>query len=275
MSTDYSKRKNAELEDLLKARSLPHTGKKADLVARLQQYDKEHSTSATTPAPAAPTGAPPTEDEIDWEDDTVAAPAPPTTTTTTTTTTPSAPRATALAAGGTGPIPTPLAVPNQLPAEDPSTTTDLTVQPPASTSPPTTTTVPTTTPPFTASLSRTSPTTELAKRAARAARFGLADSHTPSNSTEEASKALERAKRFGGVGGEEEGGNAVKGLDRALPERGARKRGRGGEEERVGKRRGGRERERKNGNGKGGGGGVREKDRVAAEARKKRFAGVV
>lgn len=279
MSTDYSKRKNAELEDLLKARSLPHTGKKADLVARLQQYDKEQSTSTTTSTPAA--AAPTTEDEIDWEDDTVAAP--PTTTAT------SRPSAAALSAGGTGPIDTPVAVPNQVPAEDPSTATDLTVQPPTSNDIPATEAKDTTAavappPDFSASLSSTSLTAELAKRAARAARFGLADASTKNN--DEATKALERAKRFGIQGGE---GAAVKGLDTALPERGPRKRGRGGEDEeganRGGKRgRGGREgrerrdggRERRNGaerrNVNAGGGGLSEKDRVAAEARKKRFA---
>lgn len=37
---DYSKLKNAELQSMLKERSLPHTGKKADMVARLQDDDK-------------------------------------------------------------------------------------------------------------------------------------------------------------------------------------------------------------------------------------------
>lgn len=37
---DYSKKTVAELTEILKSRSLPHTGKKADLVARLNEADK-------------------------------------------------------------------------------------------------------------------------------------------------------------------------------------------------------------------------------------------
>ncbi|MCJ1297929.1 hypothetical protein MMC08_000718 [Hypocenomyce scalaris] len=262
MSTDYSKRKNAELEDLLKARSLPHTGKKADLVARLQQYDKEHPSTTTTPT---------AEDEIDWEDDTAPAAAT------------SEASAAALAAGGQGAVDNPVAVPNQVIDTDPATTDDLTVNPPHA-DPPTTTTAPA---PATASteperkpadfavgLSTTSLDAELAKRQKRAARFGVAESSA------DAVKALERAKRFGTGAAEEGGGEkevvgVVKGLDTALPERGARKRGRGteeaGEAGRGGKRRDGGGRGRRDG-GRGGSGGLGEKDRVAAEARKKRFA---
>jgi SAP domain-containing ribonucleoprotein len=43
---DYGKKTVAELQEILKARSLPHSGKKADLVARLSEADK--STEATT-----------------------------------------------------------------------------------------------------------------------------------------------------------------------------------------------------------------------------------
>lgn len=93
MAIDYSKKKNVELEELLKGRSLPHTGKKADLVARLQDDDVKKSsvtspTSAkpatsvkptitaatsiaaatdTKPSTTAPATAP--EDEIDWDED--------------------------------------------------------------------------------------------------------------------------------------------------------------------------------------------------------------
>lgn len=49
---DYTKKKNFELEALLKARSQPHTGKKAILIARLQKSDVENF-----------------EDGSDWEDD--------------------------------------------------------------------------------------------------------------------------------------------------------------------------------------------------------------
>lgn len=52
MAIDYTKKKNFELEVLLKARSLPHTGRKAVLIARLQKYDAENF-----------------ESESDWEDE--------------------------------------------------------------------------------------------------------------------------------------------------------------------------------------------------------------
>ena len=37
---DYSKKTVAELTEILKSRSLPHSGKKAELVARLNEADK-------------------------------------------------------------------------------------------------------------------------------------------------------------------------------------------------------------------------------------------
>ena len=144
--------------------------------------------------------------------------------------------------------------------------------------------------PPTASLPSTSLDSELAKRKARAARFGLAES------SDDALKALERAKRFGTGGKEDREG--VKGLDEALPERngrGGRKRGReegegdGNEGRGRGRRRvGGRERVGRGGGGGGEGRQTRQggaqgkgnrekegwsaKDAAAAEARKKRFA---
>ena len=67
MAQDYGKLKNAELEGLLKQRGLTHTGKKADLVARLVEDDSKVPSAATNDA----------EDEIDWGDDEpAAAPAP-------------------------------------------------------------------------------------------------------------------------------------------------------------------------------------------------------
>ena len=262
MSTDYAKKKNAELEDILKARSLPHNGKKADLIARLQQYDKEQAAKSST---ATSAGA---EDEIDWEDDTAAA-------------------ATA-AAGGLGQVANPTAVPNQVVDADPSKTDDLTVDPPAPTTqdnkdatsvkdakateadkkkslPP-------------SGIGATSLDDELAKRQKRAARFGIQES------SEDALKALERAKKFGtGDAGDRV---AVKGLDEALPERAAKgqKRGRGRDDE--GRRDGRDKQSRVRGGGRSGrersatpkdgvkkaGSGLNEKDRLAAEARKKRFA---
>jgi SAP domain-containing ribonucleoprotein len=71
--SDYSKMKNAELEALLKERGLPHSGKKADLVARLQEDDKKKASAAV-----------PEEDEIDWDlDDTLPGDEPKTTAATT------------------------------------------------------------------------------------------------------------------------------------------------------------------------------------------------
>ncbi|MCJ1367521.1 hypothetical protein MMC16_006654 [Acarospora aff. strigata] len=308
--TDYSKKKNDELSDLLKKRSLPHTGKKAELIARLQQYDKEHP-GGSDDAPSGPappiTQPPPTvtaEDEIDWDDDggaglgdTVNAG------TTTTIKASDPPSAAAIAAGGQGRIDNPTSVPNQAVDIDPSTTADLTIkggesvvtdkdgviataggtesgiatEDAASTT--ATTAVPTVD--FSKGIATTDIDAELAKRKTRAARFGIQETDA------DALKALERAKRFGtGSKGEKE---AVKGLDEALPERG-RKRGRGGEKEgaedrdgRGGKRRdaggrrgGGRHNQDGRGQSNGGGGkasvrGLNEKDRLAAEARKKRF----
>jgi SAP domain-containing ribonucleoprotein len=38
---DYAKKTVAELQEILKSRSLSHTGKKAELIARLTEADKE------------------------------------------------------------------------------------------------------------------------------------------------------------------------------------------------------------------------------------------
>jgi SAP domain-containing ribonucleoprotein len=321
MATDYSKKKNAELEDLLRARSLPHTGKKADLIARLLQSDKDASNPPPqTTSTKSSTATAVADDEIDWDDEkdadkeTSATPAAPAEPEQAKLPAPSAAGKAALAAGGQGQPTNPPAVPNQLVAEDPSTTSDLTVIQPSTTDPepakPTASESTTATPApapvvdFTQGLSQTSLDTELEKRKARAARFGL-----PVESDSEAVKALERAKKFGTAAGEE-GKVVVGGLDSALPER-ARKRGRereerGGEEEKGAKRQDSRRREGRGGRGRGGRdggrgqngrgagegkkaegakvaagkgegaksatGAVSEKDKLAAEARKKRFA---
>ncbi|MCJ1272411.1 hypothetical protein MMC21_000197 [Puttea exsequens] len=262
MSTDYSKRKNAELEDLLKARSLPHNGKKADLVARLQQYDAEQAAAASSKPTSTAKTTVATEDEIDWEDDAAAA-------------APTDPAgAAAIAAGGQTQPSNPTAVPNQKIATDPSKTSDLTVAvaPTSGTKPaePETPKLD-----YAAGLQATDLDAELAKRKARAAKFGIQESN------EDALKAIERAKKFGT--GSEGDTVAVKGLDQALPERGTK---RGRKEEgggRVGKRskvrgrgRSGTPGEKKKvaggaGGGAGGGAAYSEKDRAAADARKKRF----
>lgn len=41
MAGDYAKKTVAELTEILKSRGLPHSGKKADLVARLNDADKQ------------------------------------------------------------------------------------------------------------------------------------------------------------------------------------------------------------------------------------------
>lgn len=277
--SDYGKMKNAELEALLKERSLPHTGKKAEMVARLQENDK-----ATQSAQAPATN----EDEIDWDDD--AAPAE---------TAPPAPAAVESAGEGNNPA----AVPNQVPAIDPSTTEDLTVAPPAEMT--AEAAVPTeggeakaTEAPavveekkeevdYSMGLETTDLEAEIAKRKARAAKFGIKEGQEDPDALE-AIKKLERAKKFNDTDG------AIDKLDGALPDR-PEKRRRGEGDDRGGdfKRRGGRggnrnfggrrggdrgprrdgggDRRRDDRSGGGGGSWMSESDRRAAEARKSRW----
>lgn len=44
---DYAKKTVAELQEILKSRSLPHTGKKAELVARLNEADQAAAENGT------------------------------------------------------------------------------------------------------------------------------------------------------------------------------------------------------------------------------------
>lgn len=280
MAADYSKKKNAELEELLKSRSLPHNGKKAELIARLQEHDAKQSSTAK---PTTATTAAGDEDQIDWDDDVPATSAP---------VVGSEPSATAaIAAGGQGQVANPTAVPNQAVDTDPSKTDDLTVDPPApsadtaadddlkesGTKAEETPAQPTD---FTSGLQSSSVEDEIAKRQKRAARFGIQEDSS------DALKALERAKKFG-TGSEEDKG-AVKGLDEALPERVKKERGvkRGREESKdarpaskrreSGKRNDGRPtRQARSGSRpqtKRKGAQMNEKDKLAAEARRKRFA---
>lgn len=245
--SDYGKLKNAELEALLKERGLPHTGKKAEMVARLQEDDTKKNSA-------------PNEDEIDWDDET-AAPAP------------AAPEPATTTAAAPAPAPD---------AEPPSATTEE--QPNAATE----TAEPAAEPQeeakepvnFSVGLASTTLDEELEKRKARAKRFGLPED-------DEATKALERAKKFGETAG-------PKGLNEALPERtdkrrregrddGGRrdfKRGRGGRggrrfDGRGDGRSGGRDRRGPGStapsNGSGNGSWMGEKDRLAAEERKKKW----
>ncbi|RAR05225.1 sap domain-containing protein [Stemphylium lycopersici] len=276
--SEYSKMKNDELSALLKDRKLPHTGKKAEMVERLQKDDEK--------AGAKPAGG--AEDEIDWDDDdAAAAPAP-------------APAPAAAAptdsvipneeivekAGGEGQPPNPQAVPNQVANIDPAQTDDLTLDAPAegaeegsTEAKPEEKKEPT--PDYSRGLAATNLDEEIEKRKKRALKFGT------KFEDDEGLKKLERAKKFGEAG-------PPKGLDEALPER-RQKRGReGGDDAASNKRReagraggrGGRRDNRNRDSGRdtrraenktGGGGGaggswMSEKDRAAAEARKAKFA---
>ncbi|PLB55858.1 hypothetical protein P170DRAFT_443563 [Aspergillus steynii IBT 23096] len=229
MTTDYSKKTNAELVDILKSRSLPHTGKKAELVSRIQEDDAK--TQPAEPAPAAKADA--AEDVIDWEDDdepAAAEAAKPTTEAS----------AATVAAGGKGPVPNPVAVPNQKLDVDPATTEDLKVEskgepkgdapaPEGAEAEPATSSE--TAQPaeeekpavdYSIGLATTELEEELKKRKARAEKFGITEDSQAAIA--EAEKKLERAKRFGAEGGEKEGAGVEK-LDAALPSEN-RKRGR-------------------------------------------------
>lgn len=267
---EYEKKTVAQLQELLKARSLTTTGKKADLIARLHEADK--AANATAQAPAKTDTA---EDIIDWDDEAPASEALLKESTQAST----APGAATIAAGGQGQVPNPVAVPNQTLGEDPAKTNDLHVeskgdvaeQAAAETKPAVD---------YSIGLQPTEMEEELKKRKARAEKFGIV-AETGSNSTE-AEKSLERAKRFG-TSGSADSGVGVNRLDQALPAERERKRGRGDDHGgRGGKRRnfggGGRNRfqNRKGTNPAGRSNDPKpvfsDKDKAAADARKKRFS---
>lgn len=277
---DYSKMKNAELESLLKERGLPHTGKKAELVKRLQEADQAGSKA---------------EDEIDWDDEPATATAQNAT---------SQPAAAALQAGGVGQPPNPQAVPNQVADVDPAKTNDLTVETAPEPVPTTTATAGATTTQATTEVSTEQAAApekvekpavdfssgmktltidqEIEKRKARAIKFGM------DISKDEVLKNLERQKKFGG-------GDALPGkLNEALPEKRERKRGRevedGGNQQKrgrpgmAGRRGSGRPQGDRSSTPRGGqangstpkpapSSGLSEADKAKAEARKARFAG--
>lgn len=285
MATDYSKKTNAELVEILKTRSLPHTGKKADMVSRLQQDDENKPAAAPV---AAKNDAP--EDVIDWDDE-------PTETTTAPATEAGA---NSIAAGGKGPVANPVAVPNQQLGEDPAVTDDLKVEATGAvaeaTTQPEAATEQKPAVDYTRGLPQTDLEAELAKRKARAQKFGIVEDDD--TALKEATKQLERAKRFGT--GSEAGGVADSGvsrLDQALSDERSRKRrndgrndqgGRGGKRRDNGRnrnRRGDGNRNRPDGGNKTNAGVKKpsaganntpknwsEKDQAALEARKKRFA---
>ncbi|KAN0071114.1 hypothetical protein V8E54_010545 [Elaphomyces granulatus] len=299
---DYAKRTNADLIEILKSRSLPTTGKKAELVARLREDDAKRN--ATLPSTTKTDTA---DDFIDWDDDAPAEEA----------ARPSTKAdAAAVAADGEEKAPSPVAVPDENPGINPATTNDLEVESKgpdpsedskAKDDTPVDATATTATAAATATATATATTTspasaeetsqppekpqadysiglpsteleaELKKRKARAEKFGIVkDTET---ALADAEKAAQRAKRFGT--GDEGSGIGIKGLDEALPSERPRKRGRGDEENRRGNKRrnlGGRGRNtRQTRNRDGGRSGHRkpvfnEKDALANEARKNRFA---
>jgi SAP domain-containing ribonucleoprotein len=259
--SDYGKLKNAELETLLKDRGLPHTGKKAEMVARLQEDDTQKPSAAN-------------EDEIDWDDETAEAKettssAPAQAAPTTASDAPE--QSTTTAAVAAAPAADQADASTEVQAEE----SDATAQQPAEEHKEPVD--------FSVGLASTTIDEELEKRKARAKRFGLPED-------DETTKALERAKKFGESGG-------PKGLNEALPER-IDKRRRDGRDDggrRDFKRRGGRGGRRFDGRGGGGGGGggdrdrrvqgptassngsgnsswMGEKDRLAAQERKKKWA---
>lgn len=215
---DYAKKKNDELAQLCKDRSLPHTGKKADLVKRLEEFDAKNTGGA---APAKPAG---NEDEIDWDDE-------PATETAKAATNEAA--ANAIAAGGQGELPNPQAVPNQEAAVDPSKTDELEVAPPASE--PAAIEEKKEEKDFSTGLADRTLDEEIEKRKARLRKFGVPED-------DEEWKKLERAQKFGNM-------EILGGLNKALSnEKPGKKRGRedGAEKE------GGNQRDRKRSRGRAG-----------------------
>lgn len=254
---EYAKKKNDELVALLKERGLPHSGKKADLVKRLEDYDASGVVGSVKPV---------ADDEIDWDDEPAADAAKSATT---------QPAAEAIAAGGVGvEVPNPQAVPNQIVAEDPSQANDLDVAAVGETKPELEEEkVPEKD--FSQGLMDRTIDEEIEKRKARARKFGMPED------TDDI-KALERAKRFGTA-------DLPGLLNKALPSE--RKRGRDGGDGADGVRkrsrgpqRGGRhgrgprrEKERTPVSTGGSGGGsypswMTKEDREKADARKAKFA---
>lgn len=270
--SDYSKMKNADLEALLKERGLPHSGKKADLVARLQEDDKKKASAAV-----------PEEDEIDWDlDDTLPTDEPKTTTTTT-----------AAAVTGTKKEEPKTQVAK---AAKPAVATTMTVETAEADAAASTTDEPTAPPTadvpakdYTAGLKETTAEDEIEKRRKRIKRFMDPNDPESVKRGEEELKKLDRAEKFKDL-------EATTKVDSALPER-KRKRdydnesgegregreGRGGGFKRRGRRfgrggRGGDSQGVKGGTGaesKGSSGVVTwmsNAERAKAEARKQRFA---
>ncbi|KAL2138283.1 hypothetical protein VTI28DRAFT_7158 [Corynascus sepedonium] len=225
---DYNSMKVPELKKLLGERGLPHTGNKADLIARLTENDKQKA--AESAAPQADSKQPPAEDEIDYEDDDLpstkkdtatekpAAAASATTETKASDAAPATAAETNTAAGSEAA--TKPAQEGDKPATEEGSAAAATGQAGGESADDKK-------PAFSQNLPPTDAKSEAEKRAARAARFGTVttggadDSDKQQGQSEETKKAA-RAARFGLAN------DAVSALDSALPDR-PRKRGRAGE----------------------------------------------
>jgi len=263
---EYAKKKNDELQALCKERGLAHTGKKADLVKRLEDSDAKGTDAPAVPAPAAAA-----EDEIDWDDEPALETAKAAS---------SAPNAVAITAGGLGQASNPQDIPNQLVGEDvtnpePGPAPAAPAEEGRETATEAAAKKHKTTEDFTLGLQDRTLDEEIAKRKKRAEKFGLDPAQ------DEQLKLLERAKRFGTT-------NVPGFLNQALPERAERekKREREGGQDGVRKRSRGRpdmgRRQDSDRKDRPAGGAVKasgngtwmsEKDKEAAEKRKARFAG--
>ena len=169
MTTDYSKLKVTELKELLNSRSLPVSGKKEELVARLTESDAANPASSANDLLG---DLAPPEEEYDWDTPTTAAkPA-------------AAAPVTAAAAAPAKPAPSTstTTTPSAKPVPAPKATVTQPDTKPESTTPATTTTDADT---------EAALAVELEKRKKRAERFGIP--------LAESVKALERARRFGGA----------------------------------------------------------------------------
>ena len=274
MMSDYSKMKNADLEVILKERGLPHSGKKADLVARLQEDDKKKASSTV-----------PEEDEIDWDlDDTLPADEPKTTAVAT------APPVAETKKEDPKPRSAKPAKPAVTTATTAAATTTKTTNGDAAASTTDQPTVPSVADApakdYTAGLKETTAEDEIEKRRRRIKRFMDPNDPESVKRGEEELKKLDRAEKFKDL-------EATTKVDSALPERkrkrdhdnesGDTREGRGGGFKRRGRHpgrsgRGGDGQSNKGGTGvesKGSGGAVTwmsDAERAKAEARKQRFA---
>ncbi|KAI1206268.1 uncharacterized protein F4807DRAFT_463755 [Annulohypoxylon truncatum] len=258
--SDYASLKVPELKKLLQEKSLPVTGNKADLIARLQEHDKPKAEPARE-----------NEDEIDYSDDDV----------------PTATKSTEPAkAAEPTPAPAedkPVESSNSEPtkeATESTATADKPAEPEAISEE--TATAEALKADFSAHLPASNADEEARKRAERAKRFGIVED-------EEDKKKTARVERFG-----VDQSSLAKGLDSALPEKRAPKRGREGgnaEGERGAKRQnpGGRHRGKGRFRGRQGGAPRKEgssagpkgksgifndpTEKAKAEARAKRFGG--